>query len=80
MLRIAGREVRYKNDISDSSMPSKMAISSRIVTVATMVAKATPKSVRLRLNSWRHRAKSSRLSATSSSSADSAAMGICASN
>ena len=51
MLRMAGREVRYKKDISDSSMPSKIAISSRMVTVATIVASATPKSVRLKENS-----------------------------
>jgi len=57
-----------------------MAISSRIVTVATMVASATPKSPRLRKNSWRQRATSSRASATSTSSADRAAMGICASS
>src|SRR5665647_159572 len=41
MVRMAGREVRYRKDISDSSMPSKIAISSRMVTVATGVATVT---------------------------------------
>ena len=79
MVRIAGREVRYKNDISDSSMPSKIAISSRIVTVATSVVRATAKSLRLRANSLRQRFRSSKASATSTSRPASAAIGICAS-
>ena len=79
MLRIAGLDVRYKNSISDSSMPSTIAISSRIVTVATSVASATEKSLRLKPNSSRQRARLSRLMATSTNSAASAAIGICAS-
>ena len=51
MVRMAGLEVRYKNDMSDSRVPSKIAISSRMVTVATSVASATPNSVRLKLKS-----------------------------
>ena len=36
MVRIAGREVRHKKDMSDRIMPSRIAVSSRMVTVASM--------------------------------------------
>ena len=77
---MAGLEVRYKNVISDSSVPSKMAISRRIVNVATSVASATANSVRLRRASSRQRDTSNRNTDTSSSKAASAAIGILASN
>ena len=79
MVRMAGLEVRYKKDINDSKVPSKIAISSRMVTVASRVASATPNSVRLSLKRCRQRARSSKATATSMSKAASAAMGICAS-
>ena len=79
MVRMAGREVRHKNDISDRIMPSKIAVSSRMVTVATIVASATKKSVRLRIASCCQRAVSTKAHATSSSSAASPAIGISAS-
>ena len=79
MVRMAGREVRHKNDISDRIMPSKIAVSSRMVTVASMVTPATKNSVRLRWASCCQRATSTNVSATSINSAASAAMGISAS-
>ena len=79
MVRMAGCAVRYKKDISDSRVPSKMAISRRMVTVAMVVASATPNSVRSSRSSCRQRGASRSETATSSSRAASAAIGICAS-
>ena len=79
MVRMAGRDVRHKKDMSERIMPSRIAVSSRMVTVATRVAKATKKSDRLRWASCRQRATSTNASATSINNAASAAMGISAS-
>ena len=80
MVRMAGFEVRYKNVISDSSVPSKIAISRRIVKVAINVARATVNSTRLKTNTSRQRAMSNKNIATISSKPASAAVGILASN
>ena len=80
MVRMAGLEVRYKNVISDSSVPSKIAISSRIVKVATRVASATANSVRLKLINLRQRGISNKKTATRSSNPASADIGILASS
>ena len=80
MLRIAGLEVRYKNVMSDNNVPSKMAISRRIVRVATNVASATANSVRLRRASSRQRGASNKNTDTNSSKPASAAIGILASS
>ena len=79
MVRIAGREVRCRYTISDSTVPSRIATSMRMVTVAASVAAAialSPGWVRI---SWRQRGTSSRVQATSSNRPAMAACGIRAS-
>ena len=75
---MAGLEVRYKKVISDSNVPSKMAISRRMVKVAIIVARATANSVRLKLNTSRQRSTSNKDTDTSSSRPAKAAIGILA--
>ncbi|MNV36157.1 hypothetical protein D3C71_1276230 [compost metagenome] len=79
-MRIAGREVRCKYAISDNTVPSRIATSMRIETVAASVAPAMAHSPGCMRINWRQRGMSSKVHATSSSKPEIAALGIMASN
>ncbi|MNV23023.1 hypothetical protein D3C71_1140220 [compost metagenome] len=79
-MRIAGREVRCRYAINDSTVPSRIATSMRMVTVAASVAAAIAHSPGCMRISCRQRGISSSVHATSNSNPEMAAFGIMASN
>ena len=80
IVRIAGRAVRSRWLPSESRLPTRIAISSRSVSVASAVTAAIRKSGRSSCHSRFQRPRSSRAAATSISSAATAASGIAASS
>ena len=75
--RIGGREVRCRYTTSDNMVPSKMAISKRMLTVANAVTAAMLKSARLCCHSFFQPGMSNKDHATSSKSAAIAGKAMC---